>query len=320
MTGRAWWAAALLALPAAATELVLPPGAERTVARTDAPGSHDIATAPFDGGAVPVERAEGTVSRQVWRAPAGEATTLALLAPLRAQLAAEGWRVLLDCETRSCGGFDFRFALDAEPAPAMFVDLADFRYLSAARGAERLDLLVSRSGAVGYLQITAVVPEGAPAPPVAAPSDGPEAPPAAAPSGTDAPAVPAPVDAAAIRDALDRRGRAVLSDLVFPPGSTALPDSDYPSLRTLRGWLGDHPDASVALVGHTDAEGGAAGNLRVSRLRAEAARRLLLAAGGIDPARVDARGVAFFAPAASNATAEGRAANRRVEAVVTAAP
>jgi OOP family OmpA-OmpF porin len=57
--------------------------------------------------------------------------------------------------------------------------------------------------------------------------------------------------------------------------------------------------------------------MAISRRRAESARALLTGRYGADPARVEAFGMGYFAPVASNATPEGREANRRVEAVVT---
>ena len=306
--------AALSATGAHAAELVLPPGAVRTFSETDAPGTHAIATAPFDGAAVPVQAAEGAVSRRVWRIDVPGTTTTGLLAPLRGQLRAMGWDVLLDCVDRACGGFDFRFALDVVPAPAMFVDLADYRYLSAAKGADRLDLLVSLSAAIGYLQLTIVT-----APPTNAP---PEPPPGAAgparpDDGAPQAIAAAPGPATDLAASLDRDGHAILTGLDFPPGADTLPDTDYPSLTALAAWMAAHPAASVALVGHTDAQGGAEANVAISRRRADAARRALLAAHAVDPARVAARGLGYFAPIARNDTEAGRAANRRVEAVVT---
>lgn len=66
----------------------------------------------------------------------------------------------------------------------------------------------------------------------------------------------------------------------------------------------------VTVVGHTDAQGSAAYNLRLSRRRAAAVARVL---GG--DAAVRARGEAE--PVASNARPAGRARNRRVEIVVS---
>ncbi|HWT93473.1 MAG TPA: OmpA family protein [Solirubrobacteraceae bacterium] len=67
----------------------------------------------------------------------------------------------------------------------------------------------------------------------------------------------------------------------------------------------------VTVVGHTDARGAAAYNLRLSRRRAAAVTRAL---GGGTDVTVRARGEAE--PVASNARAAGRARNRRVELIV----
>ncbi|WP_308916303.1 OmpA family protein [Jannaschia sp. LMIT008] len=292
---------ASLAGRAGAVDLVLPAGAERTHAATVPLATHRVAVAPFDGETVPRRAVEGVVTRQVWRAPLPPGgTPLMVVAPLREALAADGWRVALDCEARACGGFDFRFAVDVTPAPAMFVDLNAFRYLSAVKDDAWLTVLASVSAGVAYVQATHVGPPDEDAV-------------AAAPTGRAA----APAGAPAVAADLAARGRAILSDLTFAPGGTALTTRDYASLAMVAAFLRDDPDATVALVGHTDAEGGTEGNLAISRRRAEAVRDRLIAEHGVDPARVEARGVAYFAPLASNADAAGRALNRRVEVVVT---
>jgi len=74
-------------------------------------------------------------------------------------------------------------------------------------------------------------------------------------------------------------------------------------------------DRHVLVEGHTDSSGGDEYNLRLSRLRAEAVRSVLIA-GGVAPDRVESQGYGKTRPVASNATAGGRAQNRRVEIVL----
>ena len=77
--------------------------------------------------------------------------------------------------------------------------------------------------------------------------------------------------------------------------------------------LAAHPEiASVRVEGHTDSRGSVAHNTSLSDRRAKAVRRWLIEKG-IAPARLSARGYGPSRPVADNATAEGRAANRRVE-------
>jgi OOP family OmpA-OmpF porin len=242
-------------------------------------------------------------------------TTLALLSPLRAQLTEAGFEVILDCEARSCGGFDFRYGTEILPEPDMHVDLADFRFLSAQRGDEAVSVLVSRSALSGYVQITLVssVPQDRAVP--AGP--GPEMPvidikTEAGPDNADL-----PEQAAGIGPALDEVGRAVLADLDFASGAAALTGDDYPSLAAVAAWLEANPDGRVALVGHTDASGSLEANIALSERRAEAVAQVLIDRYGIGRDRVAARGVGFLAPRATNQTEEGRQKNRRVEVVVT---
>ena len=71
------------------------------------------------------------------------------------------------------------------------------------------------------------------------------------------------------------------------------------------------------LVGHTDMTGALDANIALSRRRAEAVRERLLRDHGLNRDRIDAQGAGWLAPRASNATKAGRAANRRVEVVVS---
>ncbi|MEM7490603.1 MAG: OmpA family protein, partial [Pseudomonadota bacterium] len=294
--------ALVLATPAAA-QIVLDPPAERTVLETTPLGSHRVATGPF-ADTLPTEVAEGAITREIWRVPAPETTTLRLLEPLRAALEADGWEIVYDCHTKACGGFDFRFEIDVAPAPEMFVDLADFRYLSARKDGAWTDLVVSLSGDLGFIQVTAVRPDAVTDPIVKSASNAPPHP--GLPAGAPAPDLTGGMSAT-----LTSRGSAVLDDLEFETGSTALTDRSVGSLQELATFLEANPRTTIALVGHTDAEGGAAGNLAISQQRADSARDLLVGTYGIAPERVQTRGLGFFSPIAPNDTEAGRQANRR---------
>ncbi len=75
------------------------------------------------------------------------------------------------------------------------------------------------------------------------------------------------------------------------------------------------PDRHVLVEGHTDSTGGDDYNLKLSRLRAESVRSILVA-GGVSPDRIESQGYGKTRPVASNASAAGRAQNRRVEIVL----
>ena len=76
--------------------------------------------------------------------------------------------------------------------------------------------------------------------------------------------------------------------------------------------LGEFPDYSLSLAGHTDNKGSEAYNLRLSYDRAASARDYLLKKG-VPAERIEARGYGKLKPLDTSKTAAGRAKNRRVE-------
>ena len=306
--------------PARALTLELPAPVIAQETRREVPGSYPLPLGPFDGNTVPQRDVEGAVDQRALQLDAPGLTTLAIMAPLRDQVVAAGFQIILDCEARACGGFDFRYATDVLPEPDMHVDLADFRFLSATRGQEAVSLLVSRSALSAFVQITRVTAT------VDADAPRPDAPPApvidldeTADRGADlsqgaGPGIGAGSD---IGKALDVAGTAVLDDLVFASGAANLEPGDYASLAAVAAWLEANPDGTVALVGHTDASGSLAANIALSERRAKAVAEVLVDRFGAEKTRIAAEGVGFLAPRASNQTEEGRQKNRRVEVVVT---
>lgn len=100
----------------------------------------------------------------------------------------------------------------------------------------------------------------------------------------------------------------------FASGSATLTGPARASLRSVAESLEGGPSA-VRIVGYTDSQGAPAANQALSQRRAEAVLRALSDAG-VDASRLSAEGQGAEAPVADNATAEGRARNRRVEIIV----
>jgi outer membrane protein OmpA-like peptidoglycan-associated protein len=78
------------------------------------------------------------------------------------------------------------------------------------------------------------------------------------------------------------------------------------------GLLRQDPELRLLVEGHTDATNTDAYNLGLSERRARAVVAALVKRG-IDGARLQAKGFGKSRPVADNATAQGRALNRRVE-------
>lgn len=77
-----------------------------------------------------------------------------------------------------------------------------------------------------------------------------------------------------------------------------------------------YPSSIVQVVGHTDNTGSAAYNQGLSERRAQAVTNILVASG-TSAGRIRTYGQGASNPVASNATDSGRAANRRVEIIIT---
>lgn len=106
--------------------------------------------------------------------------------------------------------------------------------------------------------------------------------------------------------------RLILRGVTFATGTAILTDSAKASLRVTAASLAADPSAGIEVAGFTDDTGPRALNQRLSLQRAEAVRAFLVAAG-VAAERLTARGYGPADPVASNATAAGRAENRRVE-------
>lgn len=301
---RVWLTAlgCLLAGPALALQLQLPSNAQQTAARDSVLDRVSLATAPFADGQVATDSVDGPVKRRSYRVPSPGLTPLQLLAPLRSQLSDAGYDTLLDCDADACGGFDFRFAIDVLPAPNMYVNVRSYHFLSARhpRTGDAVWLLASTAPDAGYLQVVQVGGQEA-----AVPSTLP-------PTADDVPATPN----GDLGQSLLASGSVILRSLNFATGTTDLGEGPAPELEQIARLMENRPNLRIAIVGHTDTVGGLEANIAVSRARASAVRDRLIERYDVPAERIEAGGMGYLSPVASNLTAEGREENRRVEVIV----
>ena len=109
-----------------------------------------------------------------------------------------------------------------------------------------------------------------------------------------------------------------LSDVLFDVNRATLRPGAEQNVRRIAEILRQYPDNQISVEGHTDATGSDAYNQKLSQDRAASVRAALVS-GGVDASRVTSRGFGKAQPVATNATAEGRQRNRRVEVVVLGA-
>jgi chemotaxis protein MotB len=115
----------------------------------------------------------------------------------------------------------------------------------------------------------------------------------------------------------------ILDRVMFDSGEAILKPDGQAVMRKVAAFLAGHTNLQIQVIGHTDnmpirpdARSRFASNWELSTARALAAVHFLTEQAGVDPRRVGAVGYGEYRPIADNATAEGRARNRRIEIAI----
>ena len=107
-------------------------------------------------------------------------------------------------------------------------------------------------------------------------------------------------------------------DVKFAFDSAAVTPDSQDDIGAVADFMSQFPSTTTVVEGYTDSTGPEAYNQILSERRANAVRDVLVNGYGISGSRVGAVGYGESNPIADNATREGRAMNRRVEAAVEA--
>jgi outer membrane protein OmpA-like peptidoglycan-associated protein len=106
----------------------------------------------------------------------------------------------------------------------------------------------------------------------------------------------------------------VIRDVHFEFDSAKLTAADKERLNTIATRLKQEaPSARLSVTGHTDSVGRDAYNQKLSERRAQSVTEYLISSGVPRASFVSVQGAGESQPEADNATAEGRAQNRRTE-------
>jgi len=100
----------------------------------------------------------------------------------------------------------------------------------------------------------------------------------------------------------------------FDYGKASIRPESMGTLNMIKEVMIDNPELKFEIGGHTDNDGDAAYNLKLSQDRADAVRSALVDLG-IDGTRLTTKGYGLARPITDNNTPEGKANNRRVEFV-----
>lgn len=107
----------------------------------------------------------------------------------------------------------------------------------------------------------------------------------------------------------------IVDRVMFNSGEAVLKRDGEEVLRKIATILSEHPELKIHVIGHTDnvpIRSRFLSNWELSTARALAAVHFLTEQAGVAPERVGALGYGEYRPIADNATAEGRAKNRRI--------
>ncbi|NLZ78660.1 MAG: OmpA family protein [Gammaproteobacteria bacterium] len=130
---------------------------------------------------------------------------------------------------------------------------------------------------------------------------------------------PAPVEPVVYEEVEAEPVRVEL-DVKFDFDKANVKQDSYSDIENLAEFMKQYPQTATTVEGHTDSTGNAAYNQKLSERRAGAVRDTLVNQFGVEASRINAVGYGKERPVADNATSEGRAINRRVEASVEAQP
>jgi outer membrane protein OmpA-like peptidoglycan-associated protein len=117
---------------------------------------------------------------------------------------------------------------------------------------------------------------------------------------------------------MDERGliTTVPGEVLFAAGSDQVQAGAHDTLGKVADLIRMYGDRRVLIIGHTDADGDATDNQQLSERRAETVKQYFVDNFAFSPARLSTQGMGEARPIASNATSEGRRANRRVEVLI----
>jgi len=102
----------------------------------------------------------------------------------------------------------------------------------------------------------------------------------------------------------------------FPSGRAIIQPEYFSLLTKVQESIKIFPDRHILVEGHTDSQGNASTNKRLSEERASAVREYIVANMGMNREQITSVGYGSAQPIASNKTAEGRAQNRRIDVVI----
>ncbi len=115
------------------------------------------------------------------------------------------------------------------------------------------------------------------------------------------------------RNKLITEGKFSTTGILFDVNSDQIKPVSAGVLKEIAAVLTENPSVKVKIIGHTDNDGSADANLKLSKRRSDAVKQILSESYGISGDRLQTDGKGATTPVDQNTTAQGKANNRRVE-------
>ncbi len=123
------------------------------------------------------------------------------------------------------------------------------------------------------------------------------------------------IEESSIKKTIQEKGHIRLYGIYFDADKSVIKSESYSLIEQIANMLLSDPTMKIEVQGHTDSQGSDEYNMSLSLLRSQAIKKRLLDIYRVDDRQVVVRGLGESKPVADNATATGRALNRRVELV-----
>jgi OmpA-OmpF porin, OOP family len=108
-----------------------------------------------------------------------------------------------------------------------------------------------------------------------------------------------------------------LKGIAFPKAGASIPPKNYELMGKVASTVKEFgPQTKVVVAGSTDSTGGQKINQKLSEERADAVKNFLVAQDAVPEKQIETEGLGSSKPIATNKTAEGRKANRRVDVTI----
>ncbi|GAA4111566.1 hypothetical protein GCM10022393_09370 [Aquimarina addita] len=116
-----------------------------------------------------------------------------------------------------------------------------------------------------------------------------------------------------LRNKLISEGTLITYGITFDTGKATVKSTSYSTIKNIANILSENPAVNILITGHTDTDGDASSNQKLSEERAVAVKNIMVETFGINKSRIKTSGKGEESPVAVGNKPEAKAKNRRVE-------